>query len=130
MHDDQHGTAIISGAALLNALELAGKQADAIRMVVSGAGASAMACMDLYMQLGVRRENIAVFDSKGHVHKGREGLGERKQNWPMPNRRFPSLGAAMEGGGCLYWLEPRRLGQRGNGGGHGRQPDCLCIGQP
>ena len=66
MHDDQHGTAIISGAALLNALELGGQTVQRMsKVVVSGAGASAMACMDLYMQLGVRLEHIAVFDSKG-----------------------------------------------------------------
>jgi malate dehydrogenase (oxaloacetate-decarboxylating)(NADP+) len=73
MHDDQHGTAIISSAALLNALELTDKRIEDVRIVVSGAGAAAMSCLDLYIQLGLTLENIAVFDSRGHVHAGREG---------------------------------------------------------
>jgi len=72
-HDDQHGTAIISGAALLNALELNGKAIDEIRVVVSGAGASAIACASFYEELGVRREDILLVDSKGVVFKGRQG---------------------------------------------------------
>src|SRR5574338_1429798 len=66
-HDDQHGTAIISGAALLNAVELAGKKIDQVRVVVSGAGASAIACTKFYLALGVRRENVMMVDTKGVV---------------------------------------------------------------
>ncbi len=73
-HDDQHGTAIISGAALLNGLELVGKHDRAIRVVVSGAGASAISCSELAVRLGVRRENIMLVDTRGVVYKGR---GER-----------------------------------------------------
>ncbi len=72
MHDDQHGTAIISSAGLLNACEIQGKKLDEIKVVVSGAGASAIACSNLYIKLGVKRENIFMFDSKGLVHKGRK----------------------------------------------------------
>ena len=79
MHDDQHGTAIISAAALLNSLELTSRDIKDTRIVVSGAGAAAMSCLDLYMQLGMSLENIAVFDSSGHVHAGRKDLGERKK---------------------------------------------------
>lgn len=79
MHDDQHGTAIISSAALLNALELAEKKIEDVRIVVSGAGAAAVSCLDLYRQLGAKRENIVVFDSKGLIHSSRENLDERKQ---------------------------------------------------
>lgn len=68
MHDDQHGTAIISGAALLNALELARKKIEDIRIVVSGAGASAISCAKLYLSLGARKENIIMFDSTGAIH--------------------------------------------------------------
>ncbi len=71
MHDDQHGTAIISSAGLLNACEIQGKKLEEIKVVVSGAGASAIACSNLYVKLGVKRENIFMFDSKGLVHKGR-----------------------------------------------------------
>jgi len=79
MHDDQHGTAIISSAALLNALELAKKKIDKVKIVVSGAGASAMSCARLYHALGAKLENILMFDSKGLLHKGREGLDKSKQ---------------------------------------------------
>ena len=100
MHDDQHGTAIISGAALINALELAGKKAEDVRLVVSGAGASAMACLDLYMQLGVRLENVAVFDSKGHIHAGREGLGPPKQALAHAATPIADLADALKGPMC------------------------------
>jgi malate dehydrogenase (oxaloacetate-decarboxylating)(NADP+) len=71
-HDDQHGTAIISAAAVLNGLELVGKRIDAIKLAVSGAGAAAIACLDLLVALGVKRENIFVCDSKGVIHDRRE----------------------------------------------------------
>ena len=72
-HDDQHGTAIISSAALLNGLELVGKKIDAVRVAVSGAGAAALACLDVMVGLGVRRENVYVCDSKGVIFEGRAG---------------------------------------------------------
>ncbi|HZT71594.1 MAG TPA: NADP-dependent malic enzyme [Terriglobia bacterium] len=72
MHDDQHGTAIISGAALLNALEIAGKDIGQVRVVFSGAGASGIACAEHYIRLGVKRENVILCDSKGVVYEGRE----------------------------------------------------------
>jgi len=71
-HDDQHGTAIISAAALLNGLELVGKQIGAVKIAVSGAGAAAIACLDLMVELGVARENVFMCDSKGVVHDRRE----------------------------------------------------------
>lgn len=79
MHDDQHGTAIISGAALLNALELVGKPIDSIKMVVNGAGASAMSCSKLFIALGVKKENLLMLDSKGTLRKSRTDLDEYKQ---------------------------------------------------
>ncbi|MFN5910385.1 MAG: NADP-dependent malic enzyme [Bacteroidota bacterium] len=78
MHDDQHGTAIISSAALLNALELAKKRIDKVKIVVSGAGASALSCSKLYHALGARLENIFMFDSKGLIWSGRDDLDEMK----------------------------------------------------
>ena len=78
MHDDQHGTAIISSAALLNALELAKKKIDRVKIVVSGAGASALSCTKLYHSLGAKLENIFMFDSKGLIHAGREDLDRSK----------------------------------------------------
>jgi malate dehydrogenase (oxaloacetate-decarboxylating)(NADP+) len=71
-HDDQHGTAIISGAALLNAVEIVGKDLGKVRVVINGAGAAGIACAEHYVRLGVRRENILLCDTKGVVYKGRE----------------------------------------------------------
>lgn len=83
MHDDQHGTAIISSAALLNALEIANKKIEKIKVVVSGAGASAMSCVKLYRSLGVMLQNIYMFDSKGLIWKGREGLDKMKKTYAV-----------------------------------------------
>lgn len=81
MHDDQHGTAIISAAALLNALELQKKKIDKAKFVVNGAGAAAMACTQLYVALGARFENFILFDRKGALHKGRTDLDELKSKF-------------------------------------------------
>ncbi|MEO5563962.1 MAG: NADP-dependent malic enzyme, partial [Chitinophagaceae bacterium] len=83
MHDDQHGTAIISAAALLNALEIQKKKIDKVKYVVNGAGAAAIACMQLYIALGAKYENFLVFDRKGVLHKGRTDLDELKK--PLAN---------------------------------------------
>ena len=81
-HDDQHGTAIISGAALVNALELVGKQIGEVKVVVNGAGASGVACAEHYICLGVKRENINMVDTKGVVYKGRkEGMNPYKERF-------------------------------------------------
>jgi malate dehydrogenase (oxaloacetate-decarboxylating)(NADP+) len=81
-HDDQHGTAIISSAALLNGLELVGKDIGAVKLAVSGAGAASIACLDVMVGLGVKRENIFVVDSKGVIHEGRAGtLDASKQRY-------------------------------------------------
>ena len=78
MHDDQHGTAIISAAALINALELAKKKMDKVKIVISGAGAAAMSCAKLYIALGAKVTNIFMYDSKGLIWEGREGLDGSK----------------------------------------------------
>lgn len=77
-HDDQHGTAIISAAGLLNALELVGKKIEAIKVVVNGAGASAISCANLYIALGVKRENVLMCDSRGVLHTKRKDLNKYK----------------------------------------------------
>jgi malate dehydrogenase (oxaloacetate-decarboxylating)(NADP+) len=81
MHDDQHGTAIISAAALLNALELVGKDIDKVRIVVNGAGASAISCSKLYHSLGAKKSNIFMFDSKGLIHPSRTNLDGKKSEF-------------------------------------------------
>ena len=78
MHDDQHGTAIITGAALLNALEVIDKDIKKIKVVFNGAGASAISCASLYLALGVRPENLIMCDSKGVIHSERKGLTHEK----------------------------------------------------
>ncbi|NDV18827.1 malate dehydrogenase [Pseudodesulfovibrio sp. JC047] len=80
-HDDQHGTAIISAAGIINALEISGKKIEEIKIVVSGAGAAAIACSNLYVHMGVKRENIFMFDSRGLIHAGRDGLNTFKKNF-------------------------------------------------
>ena len=95
MHDDQHGTAIISGAALLNALQLQKKKIEKARFVVNGAGAAAMACIQLYVSLGANPENFVVFDRKGSLHKGRTDLEEFKKKFANGNTEL-TLDAAMK----------------------------------
>src|SRR5574339_1000315 len=86
MHDDQHGTAIISGAALLNALELQKKKIEKAKFVVNGAGAAAIACCRLYESLGAKHENFIMFDSKGVLHTGRTNLDELKQQYAVAKK--------------------------------------------
>ena len=83
MHDDQHGTAIISAAALLNALELQKKKIEKVRFVVNGAGAAAMACVKLYVSLGAKYENFIMFDKDGVLHEGRTDLDETKKKFAV-----------------------------------------------
>lgn len=95
MHDDQHGTAIISGAGLINALELQGKRVEDVRLVVNGAGAAAMACTRLYMALGVRKENIVMCDSKGVVSTRRDNLNPYKQEFATARTDIDTLADAL-----------------------------------
>ena len=81
MHDDQHGTAIISAAALLNACEIQKKKLDKVRIIVSGAGAAAISCIKLYVALGAKKENFRVFDSKGLIHESRTDLDDQKREF-------------------------------------------------
>ena len=81
MHDDQHGTAIISGAALINAVEIQGKRLEDIKLVVNGAGAAAISCTRLYIRLGVRRENVIMCDSKGVLRMDRTDINEQKREF-------------------------------------------------
>lgn len=102
-HDDQHGTAIISCAALLNAAEIAGKKLEDMRVVVSGAGASAVACCNIYIRAGIKLENIAMFDSKGHIHKGRKDLNKYKEKFAT-EKTFASLEEGMIGADVFIGL--------------------------
>ncbi len=96
-HDDQHGTAIISGAGLLNAVEVQKKQIDKVRIVVNGAGASGIANANIYVELGVKPENIIMCDSKGVIYKGREkGMNPYKEKYAR-DTKLRTLAEAMKG---------------------------------
>jgi malate dehydrogenase (oxaloacetate-decarboxylating)(NADP+) len=104
-HDDQHGTAIISSAALANALELVGKRHEDIRIVISGAGASAISCAELAIRWGVRRENIMLVDTKGVVYKGRkEGMNQYKERLAVEDKGHRTLADAIRGADVFYGL--------------------------
>lgn len=95
MHDDQHGTAIISGAALLNALEIQGKKIEDIKLVVNGAGAAAISCTNHYIRLGVKRENVVMCDSKGVIREDRTDINEHKRQF-VTKRDLHTLAEAIK----------------------------------
>ena len=104
MHDDQHGTAIISSAGLLNALEVAGKKIEEVKIVVNGAGASAVSCTKLYIALGARLENIVMLDSKGVISKTRTDLNEQKKYFATERTDIHTLEEAIKGADVFLGL--------------------------
>ena len=109
-HDDQHGTAVISGAALLNAAELTGRKLEDMKVVVVGAGAAGISCAKFYMTLGVRREHIYMFDSKGLIHTGRIDLHATKAQFSQSEDC--SLGRPSPGRTCSWGFPPRGCSRR------------------
>jgi malate dehydrogenase (oxaloacetate-decarboxylating)(NADP+) len=107
-HDDQHGTAIISGAGLINALEITGKKIDEIKMVVCGAGAAAISCSKLYFSLGVKKENLVMVDSKGVINRDRKDLNKYKQEF-ITDRRIDTLAQAVEGADLFLGLSAANM---------------------
>ncbi len=103
-HDDQHGTAIITGAGLINAAELAGKQLEDIKLVVSGAGAGAIACVEFFITLGLRREHCLLVDSKGLIHQGRTDLNRQKAAFAVPDDGRRTLADALRGADMFMGL--------------------------
>lgn len=103
MHDDQHGTAIVSGAALLNALEIQGKKIGDVRVVVNGAGAAAISCTRLYSHLGVKKENIIMCDSKGVVTKSRTDINDQKREYAT-DLPITTLADALKGADVFLGL--------------------------
>ncbi|MCX6158036.1 MAG: NADP-dependent malic enzyme [Ignavibacteriae bacterium] len=100
-HDDQHGTAIISGAALINSLEIVNKKITEVKVVFSGAGAAGIACAKLYETLGVRRENIILCDTKGVVYKGRKDGMNKYKDYFAQDTELRTLADAMKGADCF-----------------------------
>lgn len=103
MHDDQHGTAIISGAALLNALKVQGKEIDKINLVVNGAGAAAISCTKLYLKLGVKKENVVMCDSKGVIRVDRSDINPKKREFAT-TRDIHTLKEAVKGADVFLGL--------------------------
>ncbi|KNB63043.1 NADP-dependent malic enzyme [Chryseobacterium sp. Hurlbut01] len=103
MHDDQHGTAIISAAALINSLQIAGKNIEDVRMVVNGAGAAAVACTNLYISLGLKRENVLMCDSKGVINHKRENLTPEKIDF-VAHTDLETLEDALKGSDVFIGL--------------------------
>lgn len=102
-HDDQHGTAIISCAALLNAVEIVGKEISEIKIIVNGAGSAAISCCNLYVSAGAKKENITMYDSKGCLHKGRTDLNKYKMQFAVDKDRG-TLTDAMKGADVFVGL--------------------------
>ena len=107
-HDDQHGTAIISGAGLLNSLEITGRKIEDLKIVVCGAGAAAISCSRLYLALGVRRENIVMADSKGVINRKRKDLNKYKQEF-ITDRDIDTLQEAVKGADMFLGLSTANM---------------------
>ncbi len=104
-HDDQHGTAVISGAGLINACELTRRKISSCKIVISGAGAAAIACANFYVSLGVKRKNIFMFDSKGLIHQGRTDLNKYKKRYAQKNPC--TMAEAMRGADVFLGLSKK-----------------------
>lgn len=107
-HDDQHGTAIISGAGLLNSLEITKRKIEEVRLVVCGAGAAAISCSRLYLSLGVKKENIVMVDSKGVINRKRKDLNKYKQEF-ITDRNIDTLGEAVKGADVFLGLSTSNM---------------------
>lgn len=129
MHDDQHGTAIISGAALLNAVELVGKDIAKVKFVVSGAGASAISCCKIYLALGADVKNIYMFDSKGLITTSREDLDEYKQQFAQAGKDV-SLEDALRGADVFIGLSKGNLLTKEMIKGMGEKPIIFALANP
>ncbi|HWV30961.1 MAG TPA: NADP-dependent malic enzyme [Dyadobacter sp.] len=129
MHDDQHGTAIISAAAMLNALVLVDKKIEDIRVVVSGAGASAVSCTKLYLALGASPKNIAMFDTKGHIHNGRTDLSDMKKQFAT-DKAYGSLEEAMVGADLFLGLSTADIVSKEMVKSMAKDPIVLAMANP
>ena len=128
-HDDQHGTAIISGAALINAIDLAGKKIEEIRIVISGAGASAIASAEHYIALGARRENIYMTDSKGIIHSDRDDLNPYKSRFAQ-DTKFRTLSDALKGADVFLGLSVPGVISKEDVGAMADNPIVFALANP
>ncbi|NBW99018.1 NADP-dependent malic enzyme [bacterium] len=129
-HDDQHGTAIISGAAFLNALDLVGKKPAEVKVVFSGAGASAISCARLYVSLGAKKENIIMCDSQGVIYQGRkEGMNEYKAEFASKTSAR-TLSEAMKGSDVFVGLSTKGAVTPEMLKSMGTKPICFAMANP
>jgi malate dehydrogenase (oxaloacetate-decarboxylating)(NADP+) len=129
MHDDQHGTAIISGAALLNALELVGKKIEDVKFVISGAGASAISCSKIYRSLGARVENMYMFDTKGLIIKSRTDLDDNKRLFAQDAEAM-DLAQAMVGADVFIGLSKGNIVSQEMVKSMGAKPIVFALANP
>lgn len=129
MHDDQHGTAIISSAALLNAVEIAKKDIKKITIVVNGAGAAAISCARLYISLGVKRENIIMLDSKGVITKNRKDLDEQKKYFAT-DKKVKDLKSALKGADVFLGLSKGNILTKEMLKGMAKNPIIFALANP
>ena len=128
-HDDQHGTAIISCAALINAVEVAGKKIDKVKIVVNGAGASAISCCKLYIMAGAKRENIWMFDTKGCLTKDRKDLNKYKQEFAQ-EKGFASLADGVKGADVFIGLSVGGVMKKEMVKSMGKDPIIFAMANP
>ena len=130
MHDDQHGTAIISGAALLNACEIQKKKIDKIKVVVSGAGAAAVSCSKMYLSLGVKRENLVMFDINGLIDNNRTDLDEMRISFATFRTDIKTIGDAMKGADVFIGLSAGNVIQPEMLVGMAKNPIVFAMANP
>ncbi len=128
MHDDQHGTAIISCAALLNALELSNKNIDSVKIVVSGAGAAAISCTRLYQSFGAKKENIIMLDSKGVIRQNRLNLTPQKAEFAT-HRTLDTLAESLEDADVFIGLSQPNILDQAIICCPWQKPYCFCNGK-
>ena len=130
-HDDQHGTAIITAAAILNGLRVVDKQMSDVRLVTSGAGAAAIACLDLLIALGIRKENVVVCDSKGVIYLGRdEKMDDTKKRYAIADQGSRSLKDAIAGADIFLGVSGPRLVTQDMVRSMAKQPLILALANP
>ena len=130
MHDDQHGTAIISAAGLKNALEVAHKKIDEVKIVVNGAGAAAISCTKLYCALGAKKENIVMLDSKGVITKDRENLTPQKELFATSRRNIHTLQEAIKGADVFVGLSKGNILTQDMIRSMAKQPIVFALANP
>lgn len=128
-HDDQHGTAIISGAGIINALEISGKKIEDLKICVSGAGASAIACTKFYVQMGVKRENVFMFDSRGLIYKGRGPLSEQKEYFAQ-DKNYGDLTECIKGADMFLGLSVKGMLTKDMVKSMGKDPIIFACANP